>query len=115
MDGVTPGYKDPIALRNKAREIMVTKRSIEEQKFATWYNYLMNAPEDLVLSKLPFDYKDMTIQKEIPEWYVDVPDPKVCAEQVAKLNEKIKIVNDIYNGLNEEGCRLLEEYNNMEK
>lgn len=114
MDGVT-SYKDPIALRNKARETMIAKRAIEEQKFNTWYQYLCNAPEDLVLSKLPFDYKNMTIQTEIPEWYVEVPDPKVCSEQVAKLNEKIKIVNDIYNELNEEGCRLLEEYNNLAK
>lgn len=104
-------YADPVAERNKAREAFVARRTVEEQKFQAWYQALLKCPKEKVLDKIPFDYADMSIQKEIPEWYAEVPRADVCEKQVAALNEKIDTVNKILYDINQEGLKLLQEYN----
>ena len=104
---------DPVALRNRAREIFITKRSMQEQNFNTWYAALLNCSKEKVLDKIPFDYSDLSLQKLIPEWYVEAPRKEVCDEQLAKANAMIKQVNAIIEELNKEGLKLLEEYNTL--
>lgn len=106
-------YVDPVALRNKARETFIAKRTVQEQKFNAWYEALLKCPQDKVLDKIPFDYHNMTLQSLVPEWYVDAPDAATCDEQLKAANEKIDIVNKIIDDLNREGVKRLEEYNEL--
>jgi hypothetical protein len=109
-----PGqYLDPVAIRNQARERFISTRAVEEQKFNKWYAALLKCPEDKVLSRIPFDYKDMSMQTLVPEWYAEIPDKAVCEQQVAAANEKINIVNGIIDSINREGLELLNEYNEL--
>lgn len=102
---------DAVAIRDKAREIFISCRAAEEQKFAGWYASLLKCSKERVLDKIPFDYTNMSIRSLIPEWYKDVPDPDVCAQQVKEANDKISKINEIIADLNREGQKLLEEYN----
>ena len=104
---------DPVTLRNRARDIFIAKRSIQEQNFNMWYQALLGCSKERVLDKIPFDYSDLSLQKLIPEWYAESPRKEVCDEQLAKANEMIGQVNKIIEDLNAEGLKLLEEYNTL--
>lgn len=102
---------DVVAARNQARELFISRRAVEEQKFDAWYKSLIQCSKEDVLDKIPFDYTGMSIRTLIPEWYADVPDPAVCSQQVEEANKKIQEINKIIAGINREGIRLLVEYN----
>lgn len=105
--------KDPVAMRDKARETWIGRRTIEEQKVEKWHKALMQCSKERVLDKIPFDYTDMSTRTMVPEWYVEVPNPEVCAQQVAALNEKIDQINAIIRDINAEGLEALAEYNSL--
>lgn len=102
---------DPVAIRDKAKEIFISRRAAEEQKFERWYKSLMQCSKEKVLDKIPFDYENMSMRTLVPEWYSDAPDPVKCAEQVEAANAKISQINEIIAEINLEGLKLLEEYN----
>ncbi len=110
---MSQGYVNPVELRNKARELFISKRSIQEQNFNKWYASLLKCPKEQVLDKIPFDYTNMSLQSLVPEWYAEVPRAEVCTEQVARANEKIDTINQIIDSINREGVALLEEYNKL--
>lgn len=106
-------YVDPVAIRNRARETFVAKRTMQEQKFNMWYAALLKCPKEKVLDKIPFDYHSMSLQTLIPEWYAEVPNVEVCTQQLQAANEKIDAVNKIIDSINREGLELLNEYNEL--
>lgn len=101
---------DPVALARQARETFITRRSKEEQKFKTWYAQFLNTPESFK-AKIPFDLGELSIEKLIPEWYVEKPNKEICDQQFAQAMEKINIINELVYQYNEEGIRALQEYN----
>lgn len=105
--------KDPIAMRNQARETWIGWRTIEEQKVEKWHKALMQCSKERVLDKIPFDYTDMSTRTLIPEWYAEVPNPEICSQQVAALNQKIEQINAIIREINAEGLVALDEYNRL--
>jgi hypothetical protein len=105
------GYVDVTALRNKARESFISKRTIQEQQFDKWYKGLLACPKEKVLDKIPFDYTTLSLRTLVPEWYVEVPNQEICDQQIAEANAKIDIINKIISDINGDGVRLLEEYN----
>lgn len=113
FDSATGSYVDVEKARAKAKEIMVSFRAKEEAKFDAWHKNLLKCPEDTVLSKIPFDYKDMSLRTLIPEWYEESPRADVCAQQEKEANEKLAIINGIINELNKKGAELLVEFNRL--
>lgn len=106
-------HEDPAVLRSKAREKLITRRTVEEQKLDKWRNALLSAPTNKVADKVPFPLTDLTIQNLIPELYKELPNAEIVEQQRKAANEKIAIVNQIIYDLNKEGVKLLEEYNAM--
>lgn len=97
----------------KARETFIAMRTREEQKVERWHRHLMESPQEKILSRIPFDYTNLSTRTEIPEWYKDVPDLNVCKEQVAALNEKLQTIHNILSEINGEAEAALEEYNKL--
>lgn len=88
-------HADPAALLRESKEILIRQRTIREQQFNNWYhNNLMKCPES-VLSRIPFDYKNWTLQTLIPEWYVEVPNEEKAKQQLDEANAKIEQINEI--------------------
>lgn len=106
---------DVIALQNKARDILITSRAVQEQKFEQWYTALLKCSKEKFLDKIPFDYTGWSLQKMIPEWYVEHPDGEKAKEQVAAFNAKVAQINALANELNMTGVKLIEEFNNANK
>lgn len=104
---------DVVAIRDKAREIFITRRAAEEQKFERWHKALLKCSKERVLDKIPFDYESMSLRSLCPEWYVEAPNKDVCEQQVREANEKIDQINSIVAEINREGIALLEEYNRL--
>ena len=104
---------DPVQLRNRAKEIFISRRTIEEQKIQRWLEDLLRCDKEKVLDKIPFDYTELSLQNLIPELYVEFPNPEVVKQQREEANKKLEIINDIYRQNNAEGLRLLEEYNTL--
>lgn len=102
---------DAVAIRDTAKEIFISARAVEEQKFNSWYVSLLKCSKEKVLDKIPFPYEGWTMKTLVPEWYVEQPNPEVCNQQVKEANEKINQINSIIADINAEGLRLLEEYN----
>lgn len=103
--------KDPVQLRAQAREHFIKARTQVESSFNNFIATIRTAPDNLIGDKIPFDYKNVTLQELVPEWYKDIPDKDIASQQVAQANEKIAIINDVFKAINAEGVKLLQEYN----
>lgn len=105
-----PKHEDPITLRNEARDIYISRRSIEEQKINKWVRDLLSCPKERVLDKIPFSVEGMSLQTLVPEWYVEKPDKDICHKQLEEAMEKINQINQIIYEANQEGIKELQEY-----
>lgn len=103
-------YKSPKELRNTAREIFIAARTRREQEFNEWKNGILKTPDEF-RNKLPFDVATLTMQSLVPEWYSDTPNKEVCSEQIKAANEKLNAVNTVIEQYNQEGIKLLIEFN----
>lgn len=112
-DSGTNGYVDVEKARATAKEIVISERAKEEAKFEAWHKGLLKCPVDKVLSKIPFDYENMSLRTLIPEWYEEAPREEVCRQQQEAANEKLAVINNIINEINKEGVELLLEFNRL--
>lgn len=88
----------------------IRTRTINEQGFLQWKKGLLNCSKEKVLDKIPFDYMSLSLEKEIPEYYVEHPDGAIIKQQEDALNEKIATIESIINEVNMQGVRLLQEF-----
>lgn len=102
--------QDIVAVRNAARDTWISERTKEEQKFNTWYQNLLSLPQN-VLDRIPFDYRSLSFKDIVSEWYKEVPDKEIASQQVKKINDIIKSVDNIMFELNKDAIAALEEYN----
>lgn len=110
-------YVDPVKLANEAKEIMVSERTLRVDAFNKWYQkFMQEVDKPRVKEKLdllPFDYKALSIQTLIPEWFVEVPNAEIAKQQVIEANKKIDMINEIFNELNKEGVEKLKAFKEL--
>lgn len=110
--GLGNGFVDPVKARNEARDKFIAIRTRREQVFDSWLRGWLSCPAD-VLQQASYDFSKSTFRTEVPELYVEVPNPDVCKQQIDALNSKIMEINNLIDKINREGLERLEEYNRM--
>lgn len=105
-------YHNPEQARNKARDKWIAARTRQEQKLEAWRVSLTKC-KDTLTSKIPFDWRNMTLQSEVPEWYAESPNEEIANQQVDALNQKLAEVRGLVEEYNKEGLALLEKYNSL--
>lgn len=105
-------YHNPEQARNKARDKWIAARTKQEQKLEAWRVSLTKCSSALT-DKITFDWREMTLQREVPEWYADAPDEEVANAQVDALNQKLAEVRAIVEEYNKTSLELLNKYNSL--
>lgn len=95
--------------QRQRKELFIKERTKIEMQVDDWRNKTIKLPEAF-LSRLSYNPQDITVQKEIPEWYAEYPNQEVANQQVdalrGKMDEYKMLMKDYY----EKGEELNNEY-----
>lgn len=94
------------------RDAFITARAKQEQEFEVWYNGLKKLPAEY-LSRLSYDYQNLSMRDLVPEWYKAEPNQAIADEQVDKLNAMIQEANELYLEINKAGLELNKEFDRL--
>lgn len=96
------------ALLQKARDVMLEKRTKQEMEIRVWGIELRKIPDQSILSDLNLP-EVIELKSFIPELYVEEPKQEIIDKQYAALNAILSKVNTIAVRYNEEADKCMQE------
>lgn len=98
--------------QRQRKELFIKERTRIEMQVDDWRTKAAKLPEAF-LSKLSYNPQDITVQKEIPEWYAEYPNQETANNQVDALREKMNEYKKLMQEYYEQGDKLNEEYSTI--
>lgn len=98
--------------QRQRKELFIKERTKIEMQVDEWRTKAAKLPEAF-LSRLSFNPQDITVQKEIPEWYAEYPNQQTADEQVAALRKKMDEYKMLMKEYYEQGEQLNNEYSSI--
>lgn len=98
--------------QRQRKELFIRDRTRIETKVDDWRNKAAKLPEAF-LSRLSFNPQDISVQKEIPEWYTEYPNQETANQQVDALRRKMDEYKQLMREYYEKGEQLNEEYSSI--
>ena len=95
--------------QRQRKELFIKERTKIEMQIDEWRQKAAKLPEAF-LSQLSYNPQDITVQSEIPEWYVEYPNQEVADQQVTALREKMNEYTQLMGKYYEQGEELNKEY-----
>ncbi len=96
--------------QRQRKELFIKDRTRIEMQVDDWRTKAAKLPEAF-LKRLSYNPQDISVQKEIPEWYAEYPNQEVANKQVDALRDKMDEYKRLMQEYYEQGNKLNEEYN----
>lgn len=98
--------------QRQRKELFIKERTKIEMQVDDWRAKAAKLPEAF-LNKLSYNPQDISVQKEIPEWYAEYPNQEVADQQVDALRKKMDEYKNLMREYYEQGEKLNEEYSTI--
>lgn len=98
--------------QRQRKELFIKERTRIEMQIDDWRTKAAKLPEAF-LSRLSYNPQNISVQSEIPEWYVEYPNQEVADQQVAALREKMNEYTNLMHEYYEQGEALSKEYDTI--
>lgn len=95
--------------QRQRKELFIKERTKIEMQVDEWRTKASKLPEAF-LSQLSFNPQEISVQKEISEWYAEYPNQDTANAQVDALRSKMDEYKQLMKKYYEQGDALNEEY-----